>query len=256
MRRCFESISTASKTTTASTFCGNRGRVSSKRAAEKGLNIEPGTDDDGWTSPRPVTLQDGTKLQLYKDGEAAAAAIRGIENAKHRILLEVYIWPGDETGQRFSELLAEKAASGVRVFVLYDSFGCALTNSEIFDRMSRAGANVVEFHPLNPWRSRWGWRPANRDHRKLLVVDDHVAGVGGLNIGNRYAGNWVAADAKVDPEKMWRDAGVGIVGPSAKIFAEAFANTWRVQPAPRADSADVVCPASRSCEAFQRLSNR
>ncbi|MEM7807738.1 MAG: phospholipase D-like domain-containing protein [Planctomycetota bacterium] len=196
-------------------------------AAGRGLNIQPGEEDDGWRSPDPVTLGDGTRLQLYKDGEAAQAAIRAIEKAQHRILLEVYIWPGDETGRRFSELLAQRASEGVRVFVIYDGFGCLLTSRSIFDTMSRAGANVVEFHPLNPWRTRWGWRPANRDHRKLLVVDDDVAGIGGLNIGNRYAGQWVAPEAEVDPETMWRDAGVGIVGPSAGMFAEAFANTWR-----------------------------
>jgi cardiolipin synthase len=194
---------------------------------DRGLNTEPGEADDGWQQPPPATLADGTRLQLFKDGEAAAAAYRAIENAKHRILLEVYIWPSDETGEAFSRLLADKAAAGLRVFVLYDSFGCLLAKRETFDRMKRAGAHVVEFHPMLPWHSRWGWRPAFRDHRKLLVVDDDVAGLGGLNIGNRYAGNWVAPDARVDPTTMWRDAGIGVVGPSAKIFARTFAAAWR-----------------------------
>jgi cardiolipin synthase len=93
--------------------------------------------------------------------------------------------------------------------------------------MRHAGVNLLEFHPLNPWRSRWGWRPANRDHRKLLVVDDDVAGIGGLNIGNRYAGSWVAPEADPEPGDMWRDAGIGIVGPAAKELADAFSRTWR-----------------------------
>ncbi len=209
-----------------------------------GLNTRPGHEDDGWRSPLPAYLRDGTRLQLFKDGEAAAAAYRAIEDAEHRVLLEVYIWPGDETGEAFSHLLAEKAAAGVRVFVIYDAFGCLLTPAETFDRMRRSGANVLEFHPLNPWRSRWGWRPANRDHRKLLVVDDNVAGVGGLNIGNDYAGNWVAPNARVRPGDMYRDAGVGIVGPAAEAYARAFQKTWRYVihrgPMSRASVADGI----------------
>src|SRR5467141_2692014 len=39
-----------------------------------GLNIAPGSDADGWIIPPPVTLADGTRAQLYKDGEALRAA--------------------------------------------------------------------------------------------------------------------------------------------------------------------------------------
>ena len=190
--------------------------------------MRPGPDDDGWHMPEPVTLDDGTELQLYKDGEAALAAYLAITKAKRRVLLEVYIWPSDETGKKFSELLCEKAKAGVSVFVIYDGFGSLLADKSIFHDMRRAGCQVVEFHPALPQRSRWGWRPFNRDHRKLLVVDDDIVGVGGLNIGNRYAGNWVAPEAKVRPEKMWRDAGVGIRSKAAADrYANAFAKTWR-----------------------------
>src|SRR5688500_13174662 len=44
-----------------------------------GVNIAPGSNDDGWTVPEPVTLADGTRVQLYKDGEALKAGYRAIE---------------------------------------------------------------------------------------------------------------------------------------------------------------------------------
>jgi hypothetical protein len=50
---------------------------------------------------------------------------------------------------------------------------------------------VEAFHPLWPWDLRYSWRPFNRDHRKLLVIDDEIAGLGGLNVGENYAGSWV-----------------------------------------------------------------
>src|SRR4051812_44619771 len=74
-----------------------------------GINIEPGSNDDGWIVPPPVVLKDGTRLQLYKDGEALHAAYEAIKNAQRRICLEVYIFADDQTGRAFAELLCEKA---------------------------------------------------------------------------------------------------------------------------------------------------
>lgn len=191
-----------------------------------GLNIEPGSGDDGWEVPDPVQLDDGTRLQLYKDGEALAAAIEAVKHAKKRILLEVYIWSSDDTGRYFAEVLAEKARSGVPVYAIYDSFGSFLAGRQMFLDMRRAGVRLIEFHPMQPWKSHYSWRPANRDHRKLLVVDDHIAGLGGLNLGNRYAGSWVAKLARLDHQRLWRDAAIGIIGPGARNFARSFARTW------------------------------
>src|SRR6185295_18906355 len=66
--------------------------------------------------------------------------------------------------------------------------------------------------------------PANRDHRKLLLVDDGLAGMGGLNVGTEYAGSWVVpAEKGCD---FWRDNAIGIRGPGVAPFLRAFAHTW------------------------------
>ena len=197
-----------------------------------GVNISPGSDDDGWIVPPPVRLMDGTRVQLYKDGEALHAAYEAIKHAKRRICLEVYIFADDDTGRAFAELLCEKALQGVRVYCIYDSIGShGVTHlwrrtAEIFKKMRRSGVRLAEFHPLRPWEGRFGWRPINRDHRKLLVIDDDMAGLGGLNVGGEYAGSWVV-QSKMKECELWRDNAMGIVGPSAKLLLQAFAQTWR-----------------------------
>jgi cardiolipin synthase len=191
-----------------------------------GLNLQPGSDDDGWVIPEPAMLSDGTRVQLYKDGEALHAAYEAIRHAKRRICLEVYIFADDPTGRAFADLLSEKARQGVAVYLIYDSFGSIATDREMFRQMIRAGVRVEVFHPIRPWETRFSWRPINRDHRKLLVIDDHIAGLGGLNIGTEYAGSWVIASDKHACE-LWRDNGVGLVGPSARNFLHAFARSWR-----------------------------
>src|SRR5687767_531154 len=85
-----------------------------------GVNIAPGSDDDGWTVPPPVGLSDGTQVQLYKDGEALHAAYEAIKGAKKRVCLESYIFADDDTGRAFAGLLSEKAREGLAVYVIYD----------------------------------------------------------------------------------------------------------------------------------------
>jgi cardiolipin synthase len=180
--------------------------------------------DEGWINPPPVQLQDGTYLQLYKDGSALKAAYDAIQGAKRRICLEVYVFRSDATGTAFAELLAQKALEGVRVFVIHDSFGSWDSNPAMFELMKSAGVQLRAFHPILPWESKFGWRPINRDHRKMLVIDDHLAGLGGLNIGAEYAGSSVVESETCE---RWRDTGIGIAGPGARHLMAAFHKTWK-----------------------------
>lgn len=229
-----------------------------------GINIAPGSDDDGWVVPDPVTLADGTRVQLYKDGEALRAAHTAILAARRRICLEVYIFADDDTGHAFAEALCRKARDGVHVYVIYDSFGSRGffgDEPEMFKEMRRNGVRLQQFHPMRPWECQYSWRPANRDHRKLLVVDHEIAGLGGVNIGTEYGGSWVARAVKAVTKTKagkavtkglvkigsthraraglesaigsygagcdyWRDNAVGIRGPGAAAFQRAFNATW------------------------------
>jgi cardiolipin synthase len=197
-----------------------------KAGFSTGVNLAAGCDDDGWTIPPPVKLADGTTLQLYKDGEALRAAYEAIESARRRVCVEMYIFADDPTGHAFADLLARKAREGVRVFVIYDSFasrGLAGPMTEPLRRMRAAGVRLAQFHPMRPWECLHSWHPFNRDHRKLFVVDDHTAGMGGLNIGNEYAGSWVVSDVTGE---FWRDNGVTITGPGVEMFFRCFRQTW------------------------------
>jgi cardiolipin synthase len=231
-----------------------------------GLNIAPGSDDDGWVVPQPVTLADGTSVRLFKDGEALHAAYEAIKNAKFLICLEVYIFANDDTGKMFTDLLCRKAREGVRVYVLYDSLG-SLGAGDLFKRLAAAGVRMGAFHPIFPWELKFGWRPWNRDHRKLLVIDNDLGGMGGLNLGANYAGSWLVrnvrnlsgavagerlgnvvgrtaarvigskassaigdidndGDAENPACDFWRDTAIGIRGPGAKFLQQAFARSW------------------------------
>jgi cardiolipin synthase A/B len=211
----------------------------------RGINILPGAEDDGWVIPPPVKLADGSEIQLYKDGEAWHAAFEAMKLARFRICLELYIFASDETGQAVADLLSEKARAGLRVFVLYDSFGSLYSDRAMFDKMRHAGVHVQEFHPMRPWDCKYGWRAFNRDHRKLLLIDDNIAGLGGMNLGADYAGSWIVKSAMTgshmkEPD-LWRDNAIGIRGPATRILRQSFARTWHyVQHGGRIRAAELI----------------
>lgn len=200
-----------------------------------GVNITPGSDDDGWIIPQPTRLADGTTVQLYKDGEALHAAYDAIATAKFLICLEVYIFANDETGKAFTQLLCRKARQGVRVYVIYDSLA-SLGSKPLFRQLTAAGVRLGEFHPILPWELKFGWRPWDRDHRKLLVIDNEIGGMGGLNVGGNYAGSWVVNKVRNVKRRLkhqpipecdfWRDTAIGLRGPGARLLQQAFARSW------------------------------
>lgn len=203
----------------------NQAHLARAQGIARGLNLTPGTEDDGWRVQPPVSLSDGSQIRLFKDGEALRCWYDAVCSARHAIFAESYIIADDDTGRAFRDQLIAKARSGVHVFLIYDSFGSHNTPHEYFDRMAREGVRVREFHPMALWRCRFSWRPFNRDHRKLLIVDNHFVGLGGLNIANEYGGSWLGK-APVQPETLWRDCGIALEGPAAGPFVESFRRTW------------------------------
>src|SRR5215469_4388382 len=130
-------------------------RIATSTTVPTGLNTCPGSEDDGWVSPPRVRLSDGTELQLYKNGEALHAAYEAVKNATRLVCLEVYIFASDNTGLAFADLLCAKAREGVRIFVIYDSFGSIDSDRAMFRRMTESGVRLQEFHPIWPWETNF-----------------------------------------------------------------------------------------------------
>lgn len=143
------------------------------------------------------------KMEFFFTGrEALNVLYSTLESARNSILLEFFIFNNDETGRRFGDLLAAKAASGVKVMVCYDSFGSFGSERKLFRRLRDAGVMVSCFNPL---LSFYGIAHFNhRNHRKLVVVDGNVSFVGGVNIADRYYNGGDFA--------LWRDTFTRITG--------------------------------------------
>jgi len=156
---------------------------------------------------------------LFGGAQAYPAMLAAIASARSEILLETYIWATDANGRRFVDAVCIKAQEGVHVRCVADgagSFGF-VTGPDV-ERMRSAGVRLSVFHPVGPWRRRWGWQV--RDHRKLLVVDGRVGFAGGMNIGDDYAPtDWGG--------RGWNDVQVQIEGPTVRELQRHFDMSWR-----------------------------
>jgi cardiolipin synthase A/B len=179
---------------------------------------------DRAAAARPIP---GNRVALLQDGpEAYAAMLALIAGARRFIHFENYIFRADPTGWRFAEALAERARAGIAVRVLYDWLGCIGTRRKYWRFLRGAGCEVRCFNPPRLFRP---FRLLARDHRKLVVTDCGHAVMGGLCIGDEWAG---------DPAKgipPWRDTAVLIEGPASQALDTAFQRVWALTGPPLPD---------------------
>jgi cardiolipin synthase len=170
----------------------------------------------------------GNAVDLLIDARANFDAwLAAIRAARTAILIENYIYRDDATGREFLDALTERAAAGVRVFVIRDWLGCLGQSSAAFwQPLVAAGGEMRTYNPMR-FRSPLGW--LSRDHRKLLVVDDTIAFVGGICVSGTWLGD---PEREVEP---WRDTAIAVRGPAISDLASAFADTWSTLGEPLPD---------------------
>ncbi len=200
---------------------------------------------------RPLTV--GNAAAVLRDGPSSYQAMfDAIERARDHVNIEFYIIEDDDVGRRFSEALLRKSAEGVAVNLMYDSVGSNNAPAAFFERLREGGVNVLEYNPVNPLKARGAWRVNNRDHRKLVIADGHVAFTGGINISSVYSsgsspgsrgrggrqarglGSGGGASAGLaagsgSRAPGWRDTNVRIEGPAVAQLQRLFLDTWAAQ---------------------------
>src|SRR4030095_15899813 len=72
---------------------------------------------------RLVAEVDGNDVRVYTYGQDLYnAMLAAIDDAQATIFVETFIWKSDPLGTQIKQRLERKAASGVKVFVIYDGF--------------------------------------------------------------------------------------------------------------------------------------
>ncbi|HET7845733.1 MAG TPA: phospholipase D-like domain-containing protein [Xanthomonadales bacterium] len=181
----------------------------------------------------------GTGIEVHIEGDALYdAMLAAVADARESVRMESYIFCDDEAGEPFVRALADAARRGVRTTLRVDHAGSMLGISrEAIATLREAGTTFA-------WSRRWSWRHPlrfnRRNHRKLLVVDDRIAFLGGFNV-HRESSRRVVGDER------WRDThvrfGGELVGDVAELFdCHGARRRWRPR---RTDGMYLVTSPSR-----------
>jgi cardiolipin synthase len=173
--------------------------------------------DTGTPLP-PYTPAESVRL-LVDGNEILPAYLTAIRNATHSIRYQTMIFYADESGTQIVEGLCAAAQRGVRVRLMFGYFygidgpspipvtadqrqALRDQRTQLIARLRGSGVQVEDnlaIHrsnrtPQSPGAialkadlERWVGVPINHvDHRKIMVIDDHVAFVGGANTAREY----------------------------------------------------------------------
>jgi len=128
-------------------------------------------------------LTAGNRIELLSAAQDYfPALLQAIAQARHSVSLETYILADDSTGHAVLDALAAAARRGVEVRVLLDGFGSGEFARRLATSFPQCGGQLRIYRP-----ERW-WHPGRqlfrRLHRKIVVVDDRIAFVGGINVND------------------------------------------------------------------------
>ncbi len=159
-----------------------------------------------------------TEVSFYRD------TIRGLEEqkkellrAEHFIFMEYHAIEDAEAFGGIRKILAEKAAEGVEVLVIYDDIGSiGFINPDFISRMEADGIACRVFNPLIPFLNVF---MNHRDHRKITVIDGQVGFTGGYNLADEYFNI-------THPYGQWKDSGLKLTGDAVTSLTVMFLEMW------------------------------
>ncbi|PYZ91585.1 cardiolipin synthase [Salipaludibacillus keqinensis] len=158
-----------------------------------------------------------SSIQFFAHGDKLFDhMLQRIENASDHIHIQFFIFRDDHIGQKFLDLLKEKAIEGVDVRLLVDWGGYHISRKEK-KSLLKAGVQLAKTNtPSLPFLF---YSINERNHRKVTVIDNQCGYIGGYNVGDEYLGR--------DPEMgRWRDYHLYIEGEACQDLQDQFTIDW------------------------------
>ena len=170
----------------------------------------------GLTLSTPVA---GNSVEIIENGAFFDVLLERIAAAQKTVHLETFLWEHGVLGQRVADALSERARAGKQVRVLLDAIGSKKVGKAARRQMEQAGCRVQFFHE----RSLGNLGViADRDHRKLVVIDGREAFVGGHCIVDTWLGD-------AQDNKHYADISIRLHGPIVNCVQAAFSENWAGQ---------------------------
>lgn len=164
-----------------------------------------------------TSLMPGNRVELALNGDGTFPRLfDDLRSARTYIAIQSYYGSPGQVADSLAAILLERAAAGVRVFVLYDAFGTADLPRSQMAAYRAAGIQVAPFRPL---RLSTLHVAQNRSHVRAVIIDDHTGWTGGFGMDDKWLG-----DGHTDGG--WRETNVRFEGPAVRQLLAAFASAW------------------------------
>ena len=166
-------------------------------------------------------------MLLLRNDDALNWRLALIDHAVSSIDAQYFIWENNKTARLLLKRLIKAADRGVRVRLLVDDIFIIGKDRDIAALSHHPYFDIKLFNPGAVRDSTLGAygefllyiRELNRRmHNKLLVVDNHMAIVGGRNIGNPYFG--------LSKKYNFRDLDTLVAGAVIEELSESFDEYW------------------------------
>ncbi len=179
---------------------------------------------------------DGNTLHFEPDNRRARERLLSlIECAEHSVHLQAYILSEGRLADHLLVRLIGRARAGVRVRLaldaLYGGHGVlGSKNPVVRALLDEPGVEVLAIDPISIGSTLDATLVKQRDHRKLLVVDDRVGLISGRNLADEYYTAYDESpitDTTAADKIPWLDAHVEVHGPLVQRIQQNFLELWQ-----------------------------
>lgn len=193
-------------------------------------------------SGMPISPLDDPKF--YALGEDMFEDIKkDLQNAKHFVFIEYFIIENGKFWGEIVDILKQKVKEGVVVKVLFDDIGSFATYSfKSRRKLKKAGIDVAAFNPA----ARLRFSLNNRDHKKIMIIDNTIAYSGGINIADEYINHKQRFG-------HWKDIGFSLRGEAVQTFTHLFTTFWNAYSKNKIDHSTLFTPDNVSDQTTSKV---
>ena len=187
----------------------------------------------------------GNAVEIFENGHFFDALLKDIAAAKCSVHFETFLWKDGALGRRMADAFSARAREGLQVRLVLDANGCKKMGKAARAQMQDAGCQLALYHP---YALKNIGVLAERDHRKLAVLDGRIAWVGGHCIVDDWLGD-------AQGHGQVRDLSVRLRGPIVQAVQSVFSENWVEVSGRLFVGADVFPPLDKQGEVLAHVAS-
>jgi len=187
----------------------------------------------------------GNAVEIFENGRFFDALLEDIAAAKCSVHFETFLWKDGALGRRMADAFSARAREGLQVRLVLDANGCKKMGQAARAQMQDAGCQLALYHP---YALKNIGVLAERDHRKLAVLDGRIAWVGGHCIVDDWLGD-------AQGHGQVRDLSVRLRGPIVQAVQSVFSENWVEVSGRLFVGADVFPPLDKQGEVLAHVAS-